>query len=186
MGNTMVLAAVFGPAVGRSRGSDRPEALTIEIVLDRNSGVPFEKIVAFKSIVHDVMDSVVCVEQYPRCTLVVALRCLRDDGGVLSALINAGVAALMDAGVEMRSIPVGCSFALVSSVPGCEPDLLVDPDATEEKLHALVTIVCSDAVVHSVYAIGVMNPLAISRCLESSTSIASTFAQISRRKYSDC
>ena len=80
MGNTMALAAVFGPAVGRSRGFDRPDALTIEIVLDRNSGVPFDKIVVFKSIVHDVMESVVCVEQYPRCNSKI-VEASEDDGG---------------------------------------------------------------------------------------------------------
>ena len=39
-----------------------------------------------------------------------SLRCLKGDGAVLPCLINASVAAVMDAGVEMTVLPVAVGF----------------------------------------------------------------------------
>ncbi len=41
--------------------------------------------------------------QNPLCAIEVNLQCVSDDGGVLAAAINASIAALIDAGVALRS-----------------------------------------------------------------------------------
>jgi ribonuclease PH len=195
-GNTMVLAGVFGPASGRSKSGDGG-VLSIEVVLGNNSPTAStDKTVSYKSTVADVLRAAVRVEEYPRCTLVVALRIQRDDGGLLAALVNAACAAVMDAGVEMNCLPVAASFAWVPPHPvlmdgnegGAEGELLVDPNASEEAAHTSLTVVCTAAAggpngtVLAVHASGDMLPTTVPRCFEAAGAVARTFTEISRRK----
>eukprot|EP00614_Pseudopedinella_elastica_P031511 CAMPEP_0172616028 /NCGR_PEP_ID=MMETSP1068-20121228/62666_1 /TAXON_ID=35684 /ORGANISM="Pseudopedinella elastica, Strain CCMP716" /LENGTH=241 /DNA_ID=CAMNT_0013421345 /DNA_START=73 /DNA_END=798 /DNA_ORIENTATION=- len=199
LGNTMVLAGVHGPALGRGR-SERPEVLSIEVVLGTPGGGAMRGTsgaaasttadalgYSYKAVIQDVLARAVMVDRYPRSTLVVVLRVLRDDGGALAALVNAAVAALMDAGVEMARLPVASNFAL----PQCTPvsasdlvaDLIADPDAAEERKHPTVTVVCDkEGELLALNAAGIMNPTLLPRCIDSATSVTHSFGQLFRMK----
>ena len=198
-GHTSVIAAVFGPMQGRSRGPGvgQPDCLSIEVVLSGGSGigngqatsngVAAENAATYKSILLDVLHSSVCLAAYPRCSLTVACRVLHNDGSCLAALVNAAAAALMDAGVDMVCMPVGAAFAW--RPPSLEPQLpqlLVDPDAAEEAKLANITVVCSAAPDSSqllaMHAVGCLDDAALPACVEAAEQVARTFAQISRRK----
>ena len=185
VGHTMAMAAVFGPGPGRARAGERPDCLTIEVVLGGSSsggpaGVSEEKIATYRAAVLDVLKSTVRLTAYPRCALVVALRVLRDDGGTLAALINATAAALMDAGVEMRAMPVGSSFCWDKARKG----LVVDPTLAEERsLDAVATIACmatTPCSVLSVHATGDIDDAMLPACFEAAAEVAQTYGQIAR------
>mmetsp|Transcript_58453 Transcript_58453/g.117367 ORF Transcript_58453/g.117367 Transcript_58453/m.117367 type:complete len:248 (+) Transcript_58453:158-901(+) len=203
MGNTVVLAGVFGPASGRSKGGDGGE-LSIEVTLGISPHLSDCQSANFKNMVADVLRAAVCVGQYPRCTLVVALRVLHADGGSLATLVNAACAAVMDAGVEMHCFPVASSFAWILSsslvtraYPAGEVGvLLVDPDGVEESTHTTLTVVCTAAGgqgaessggetgvnLLAFQASGAMPPTTVPLCLEAAAAIARSFSEITRRK----
>mmetsp|Transcript_53619 Transcript_53619/g.109747 ORF Transcript_53619/g.109747 Transcript_53619/m.109747 type:complete len:348 (-) Transcript_53619:239-1282(-) len=70
---------------------------------------------------------VVVLERYPKCTVVVNLTVLQDDGSCLSAAITAASMALVDAQVELRDVVTSCTVAVVeraseTNVGGCDDD----------------------------------------------------------------
>lgn len=179
MGHTMALAAVFGPAPGKGRS----DVLHVEIVFDRSSGVPPEKTSLYRSFIADIVSSSILVSRYPRCTLLISLRVIRDDGGVLAALANAAVSALVDAGVEMSCLPVASSFGRSDATP-----LLADPDFAEEASCATMTAVCTAAAPHHLlafHAAGLLDDSSVAACFEAASIVAKTYAQIARLKTDD-
>ena len=56
---------------------------------------------------------VVILEQYPKCTVVVTITVLQDDGSCLSAAITAASMALVDAQIELRDVVTSCTVAVV-------------------------------------------------------------------------
>jgi len=196
VGHTVVLAATFGPGASRgARPGDRPELLSIEVVFggsgggSASAGVPAEKMASYRARLLEVLRCAVRLEAYPRCGLVVALRVLRDDGGVFAALVNVACAALMDAGVEMHCLPVGCAFAWARHSDGGEAcahgDMIVDPDSAEEAKHSIVTVVCGAGLKGSTLAVIASGPIgdsALAQCASAAEAAALTYAEISRRR----
>jgi ribonuclease PH len=209
VGHTVALAAVFGP--GASKGAkpgDRPDQLSMEVVFggggggaggSSNAGVAADKVASYRARILEVLKGCVRLDAYPRCGLVVALRVLRDDGGALAALVNAAAAALMDAGVEMACLPVGCAFAWeapapppfvvdgVASTSGLDDgELIVDPDSAEEAAHATITVVVAAGMPGSTLALVAAGPIGAStlaQCAAAADSAALTYAEINRRKH---
>ncbi len=58
---------------------------------------------------------VVVLEQYPKCTLVINITILQDDGSCLSAAITAASMALVDARVELRDMVTSCTVAVIEN-----------------------------------------------------------------------
>ena len=56
---------------------------------------------------------VVILERYPKCTVVLDVTVLQDDGSCLSAAITAASMALVDARVELRDMVTSCTVAVV-------------------------------------------------------------------------
>ena len=56
---------------------------------------------------------VVILEKYPKCTVVVTITVLQDDGSCLSAAITAASMALVDAQIELRDVVTSCTVAVV-------------------------------------------------------------------------
>jgi exosome complex component RRP46 len=85
-----------------------------------------------------------CVQlsQYPRTVIQVILQVIQSDGSVLSCALHAAVAALLDAGIAMLSLPVATTCLLSNSSP-----LRLDPTAEEEENdEASVIILVNDSI----------------------------------------
>lgn len=185
LGNTMVIASVFGPGQSRvTRIGERADLLAVEVILGTHCGIDSDKISSCKDIVYDVLVSCIRLDQYPQCSIVVTLRCLRDDGGLPAALVNVAIASLMHAGVEMNYFPVASSFSWRND-PKFGDLLLVDPDRKEEHDSALITIVCtadSGSNILTIDSCGVLDESTIPRCCDAAVSVAKSFAAIVRLK----
>lgn len=182
----------------RSRTSDRAETLSIEVVLDRNSGVRSDKVATYRAFLQDALAAAVHAEAYPRCTLVVAVRCLRDDGSTLAALVNVAFVALLDAGVEMTSLPVATGFCWkrapgdsdigdggVAGTSKPTGELLVDPDSSEEAVHASVTVLCASGAPHSplaLHAVGLLDRSVLPLAFHTAAASSRSFAAVLRQK----
>ena len=76
---------------------------------------------------HDSLIGCVKKETYPRSGLVLTLSVLQNDGSVLSALLSAAVLSLLDAGIELRSLPVPLTICVTNDA------LAFDPCRAEEE-----------------------------------------------------
>lgn len=83
----------------------------------------------WEAMLQKVLTHAIVVEQYPRTCVQVVLQVCREGGSELAALLNAAVAALIDAGVSMHAMYASASVALTQS-----GSLLVDPDSKEQEV----------------------------------------------------
>jgi ribonuclease PH len=190
-GNTMVMCGVFGPAASRTvKPGQRSEFLEVDVVLGPQSGVPAEKLASYKQFILDVLLATIRLDQYPHCAIEVTLRCLRDDGSLLAALINVAMAAIMDAGVDMMMFPVASNFLWRGDSANLSnaSSLVADPDVAEEQGTnvALITIVCTAEMnppnILAIDASGIMEEITVPQCCDAAVSVAKSFAEISRQK----
>lgn len=90
--------------------------------------------------VREIVTNCVMTILHPRKAIAVAVLLLSNDGGTLSAIVNATFVALLDAGVPMRSVFSACSVSI------CNESIVVDPDKAEEaEANATITVVHSNA-----------------------------------------
>jgi hypothetical protein len=117
VGDTLGLAAVFGPGLARN---PHITGLGIDVIV-RDTPVSSSPIggrtgriypATMKAIVISVLRSAIRCDRYQRCSLVVVVRCLQGDGAVLACLTNAAIVALVKAGVELNAHPVAVVFGL--------------------------------------------------------------------------
>lgn len=59
----------------------------------------------------------VITDFFSQCEIVITIQILSDDGGVLSAAINAASLALIDAGIPMKDFIVSCSVGFIDKTP---------------------------------------------------------------------
>ncbi len=137
-GSTTVLAAVFGPASPKIPSRERPSGAILSVVFKHASktaasatqsaetgttntralsgyGATEREIERF---IADALVACVAVKNYPRTVIEVVVQVISVDGSLVSTALNAATLALMDAGVEMNSLPVGTT-CLVKTNGGC-------------------------------------------------------------------
>ena len=103
-GATSVLAAVYGPIAPHRASFETPYAAVISVI--------FNGCREYEGILQTILEGCICMDQYSRCVIEVVLQTIRDDGSVLSCAIHATAAALMDAGISMKQLPLATSMAL--------------------------------------------------------------------------
>ncbi|KAG6477029.1 hypothetical protein ZIOFF_066279 [Zingiber officinale] len=130
MGNTKVIAAVYGPREVRCEYSmanfstgdrtRRPKG-------DRRS-------TEISLVIRQTMEACILVHLMPRSQIDIFVQVLQADGGTRSACINAATLALADAGIPMRDIVTSCSAGYLSSTPLLDLNYVEDsaggPDVT--------------------------------------------------------
>ncbi|XP_037426131.1 exosome complex component RRP41 homolog [Triticum dicoccoides] len=112
MGNTRVIAAVYGPReeTGRVNGGSRTflEARIAGSV----QGIHAQVQKAIKA-----MEASILTHLMPHSQIDIFVQVLQADGGTRSACINAATLALADAGIPMRDIVTSCSAGYLCSTP---------------------------------------------------------------------
>ena len=151
MGNSRVLAAVYGPREARTRARVLHDRATIccscgtasfsavgertrreKARRDRNasasaSGGGGDR--ASKEVAHmlrQTFESVILTRLFPRSEINIFVQVLQADGGVRNACINAATLALLNAGVPMRDYVVSCSAGVLDSTPVVDLNHLED------------------------------------------------------------
>jgi exosome complex component RRP41 len=147
MGNTRVLAAVFGPREAVGRGAADPakamircECTTAQFAAagrqrrgEHSRGVD-RRASELSASVRDALEQTVLVELLPRAQIDVAVQVLNADGGVRAACVNAAFLALADAGVPCRDALAACAACHLESTalldPGKQEETAAGPEVT--------------------------------------------------------
>ena len=144
-GSTHVLAAVHGPLAPINMAREEEKAI-VSIVIksgqhDKLSAQEFE----WAEFLGNVLSACIDRNRYPRSVVEIVFQIIQADGSLLSALLHAAVAALMDAGVELFYLPVATT-CLVHDHPGSEASsVYLDPSrAEEEEPHTSVIVLVNE------------------------------------------
>ncbi|GMH37053.1 hypothetical protein BSKO_04926 [Bryopsis sp. KO-2023] len=134
MGNTKVVAAVFGPREPYTNQRQIPEAL----VRCQIATAPFstgERRIRGKrdrwslehaSTIREALKQNILTELFPRTQIDIYIHVIQADGGIISAAINAGMLALADAGIPLRDLIASCSAGFLDKEP------ILDMNSLEE------------------------------------------------------
>ena len=129
-GATHVLAAVHGPLAPRQLSKEDSSKGLVNVLIkssDNSDAMSLER--EWETFLSQVLMACVNVAQYPRTVIQVVLQIIQTDGSVLSCALHAAVAALLDAGIQMTSLPVATTCLLSSDgMP-----MRLDPTTLEEK-----------------------------------------------------
>lgn len=146
MGNTQVIAAVFGPhEVNRRAAADNErivvttEVATAAFSSDRRkpAGRNDRRSAEISRNLKGALEQAIILELAPRSQVDVFVHVVVADGGVLSACINAATLALGLAGVRLRDTLSSCTVAYLESTP------LLDSNNSEELGGGAVATVAS-------------------------------------------
>ncbi|KAL6193973.1 hypothetical protein ACLB2K_035057 [Fragaria x ananassa] len=126
MGNTKVIAAVYGPREVQNRSQQ----------LNANAFVRCEYTMANFStgdrmrkpkgdrrsteislVIRQTMEECILTNLMPRSQIDIFVQVLQADGGTRSACINAATLALADAGIPMRDLVTSCSAGYLNNTP---------------------------------------------------------------------
>ena len=146
-GNTSILAAVYGPIAPRNEARSNRDIATVSCIFPskRTHASSMSNQEGLEQFVSNTLSSCICVENYPRSMIEIVFEVLTSDGSVLSSAIQAGVLALMDAGIQMKQIPVAITCLVDPSGQENGDDylmnILLDPTAEEEERENCGTVV---------------------------------------------
>ena len=134
-GGTSVLAAIHGPIAPRQAHHEHHEHCRIQVIFKSGSIAQhgtYER--EWEGWLARILTACCLTELYPRCILSVTLQIESSDGSVLAAALHAAVSALMDAGVELRTLPVAVTcLLLVGSSNDFSQRIRLDPCHAEEQ-----------------------------------------------------
>uniref|UniRef100_A0A1D1YW18 Exosome complex exonuclease RRP46 homolog n=1 Tax=Anthurium amnicola TaxID=1678845 RepID=A0A1D1YW18_9ARAE len=135
-GDTIVLAAVYGPKAGTRKG-ENPEKASIEVIWKPKTGQIGKTEKEYEMILRRTLQSICLLTVHPNTTTSVILQVVSDDGALLPCAINASCAALVDAGIPLKHLAVSMSCGLTEN-----GSLVLDPCKVEEqKLQAFTYMV---------------------------------------------
>eukprot|EP00929_Paragymnodinium_shiwhaense_P015551 TRINITY_DN123664_c0_g1_i1.p1 TRINITY_DN123664_c0_g1~~TRINITY_DN123664_c0_g1_i1.p1 ORF type:complete len:258 (+),score=35.10 TRINITY_DN123664_c0_g1_i1:60-776(+) len=141
LGQTTVIAAVFGPREPRARHREVFDRATLEVIVQPRVGRPGPAEKQLENHLTRHLDHVVVHKEYPRTQIQVILQIISADGSVGAVAGNAAFLALLDAGVAMRATALSVSIGISLDPELPEPVLLLDPtEAEESSCDATVTI----------------------------------------------
>lgn len=132
-GATHVLAAVHGPLAPRQQSKEDFTTGLVTVLLKSGTVATLER--EWEAFLTKVLMATVDVTQYPRTVIQVVLQIIQTDGSVLSCALHAAVAALLDAGINMLSLPVATTCLLSPTLA-----MRLDP-TTEEEDHEESSVV---------------------------------------------
>jgi exosome complex component RRP41 len=124
IGNTKVLASVFGPkeVERRSMLKTSEAVLTCEFQLAPFSnpersywGENSRRTKEIESTLTRTFEAIVLTDSFPRSQIQICVQVLQNDGGLIAACINAASLALINAGVPMKEFVVCCAAGFLNS-----------------------------------------------------------------------
>ena len=138
------MAAVHGPLVPTNLNKEEELAIVSVII---KSGSQDSQMSALEyewaEFLCQVLSACVDRKQHPRSVIQIVLQIIQGDGSLLSCLLHAAVASLMDAGVELFYLPVATT-CLVNDGDDSN-DIILDPcRAEEEEAHTSILVLVNE------------------------------------------
>lgn len=146
MGLTSVMCAVIGPVDCARRSDELSDRALLEVNVriapfasssgDRRVVLSSDRrIIEQSANIKNALEASLMLHLFPKTRIILDITILADDGGRLSACINAATCALIDAGLPMKDLVCSCSAGLVtgagSSADGLEDIQLLDLNQRE-------------------------------------------------------
>ncbi|KAK9928516.1 hypothetical protein M0R45_025648 [Rubus argutus] len=124
MGNTKVIAAVYGPKEVQNRSQQlnanalvRCEYTMANFSTRRSDEKTKGRSTEISLVIRQTMEECILTNLMPRSQIDIFVQVLQADGGTRSACINAATLALADAGIPMRDLVTSCSAGYLNSTP---------------------------------------------------------------------
>ncbi|KAK7332776.1 hypothetical protein VNO80_29531 [Phaseolus coccineus] len=142
MGNTKVIAAVYGPREVQNRSQISNHALVRceYSMANFSTGDRMRKSkgdrrsTEISLVIRQTMEASILTHLLPRSQIDIYVQVLQADGGTRSACINAATLALADAGIPMRDLVTSCSAGYLNSTSLLDLNYVEDsaggPDVT--------------------------------------------------------
>ncbi|GLT46616.1 hypothetical protein SLA2020_203600 [Shorea laevis] len=135
MGNTKVIAAVYGPREVQNKSQQISDHALVHCeysMANFSTGDRMRKpkgdrrSTEISLVIRQTMEACILTHLMPRSQIDIFVQVLQADGGTRSACINAATLALADAGIPMRDIVTSCSAGYLNSTA------LLDLNYTED------------------------------------------------------
>ncbi|KAF3964871.1 hypothetical protein CMV_010887 [Castanea mollissima] len=143
MGNTKVIAAVYGPREVQNRTQQINDQALVRCeysMANFSTGDRMRKpkgdrrSTEISLVIRQTMEACILTHLMPRSQIDIFVQVLQADGGTRSACINAATLALADAGIPMRDLVTSCSSGYLNSTPLLDLNYVEDsaggPDVT--------------------------------------------------------
>ncbi|RAL37312.1 unnamed protein product [Cuscuta campestris] len=143
MGNTKVIAAVYGPRTVQNWSEQLNDQALVRCeysMANFSTGDRMRKpkgdrrSTEISLVIRQTMEACILTDLYPRSQIDIFVQVIQADGGTRSACINAATLALADAGIGMRDIVTSCSAGYLNNTPLLDLNYVEDsaggPDVT--------------------------------------------------------
>eukprot|EP00871_Galdieria_phlegrea_P005926 jgi/Galph1/820/GphlegSOOS_G5480.1 len=108
--------------------NDHAESSSVEVSIRPSQRLSVEFLRLYENILREIFQATVAAWLHPRSTITMILQIVENEGSVESAFINAGMLALLSAGIPCLRITTACT---VSFIEGRR--FLLDPTRVEER-----------------------------------------------------
>lgn len=121
-GNTVILAAVYGPREVTQKHLELPDKAILRVRYHmapfstsegRKSPTPTRREIEISKVIRTALEPIVMLEKFPRTSIDVYIEVLQADGSTRVTGITAASLALADAGIPMRDLITGVSVGKV-------------------------------------------------------------------------
>ncbi|XP_021748481.1 exosome complex component RRP41 homolog [Chenopodium quinoa] len=143
MGNTKVIAAVYGPREVENRAQQMNDQALVRCEYTMANFSTGDRVrkpkgdrrsTEISMVIRQTMEACIMTNLMPRSQIDIFVQVLQADGGTRSACINAATLALADAGIPMRDLVTSCSAGYLNTTPLLDLNYVEDsaggPDVT--------------------------------------------------------
>jgi len=123
-GNTVVLAAIYGPCQKLDSTSFGKGSL--DLIYKPSDGSPGAASIEHQRLIAESLRTVVTLSSFPQATLNCTVQVLHDSGSTLATAFNAVTLALLDAGIEQNGLVTAVCCAVLPT-----GGIAVDPTTKE-------------------------------------------------------
>ncbi|MEM0362965.1 MAG: exosome complex exonuclease Rrp41 [Sulfolobaceae archaeon] len=124
MGNTKVIAAVYGPKEMHPRHLSLPDRAVLRVRYhmapfstdERKNPAPSRREIELSKVIREALESAILVELFPRTVIDIFTEVLQADAGSRLVSLMAASLALADAGIPMRDLIAGVAVGKVDGV----------------------------------------------------------------------
>uniref|UniRef100_A0A0D6R618 Uncharacterized protein n=1 Tax=Araucaria cunninghamii TaxID=56994 RepID=A0A0D6R618_ARACU len=143
MGNTKVMAAVYGPREVQNKSQQLHDQALVRCEYSMAHFSTGDRLrhpkgdrraTEISLVIRQTMEAAILTHLMPRSQIDIFVQVLQADGGTRSACINAATLALADAGIPMIDLVTSCSSGYLNSTPLLDMNYVEDsaggPDVT--------------------------------------------------------
>mgnify|MGYP001770624742 FL=1 len=124
MGNTKVIAAVYGPKEMHPRHMALPDRTVLRVRYhmtpfstdERKNPAPSRREIELSKVIREALEGVILTELFPRASIDIFMEVLQADAGTRLVSLMAASMALADAGIPMRDLVAGVAVGKADGV----------------------------------------------------------------------